>query len=796
MTEQLEREIDSPLFSFHLLGVTVSVTRTRRPRADRAGWLRWFDRTTLYLIIVAVLGVIILTQPAPISTGALVVMLAAALVIGAREFDVHVPRLRTPPILLAHRNKLAFVFAAISFGLMIAAALDYRTIHRQTLLDHATVKMLAGGLLLGVAVALSSRKPAFPALATNRLSETRKGWWIPALFGVVILFLLGEISAPRLGMLALKSVSINLQYALFMLALALLGWGFGGLPPLRLRQRLAGIDWRAALPLILVLIFAFGVRAFGLNDTLRSLMDELHFTDGVMRIHGTPDLRLLTGMSGQSPFTWVFTFNQYWASRIFGFELEGIRMTSVFAGVITVAFTYYLTKALFGDKRVALLSAFFLAAFAPYVHFSRSAIIQIADPLVGIMALTFAARALRHNRRIDWALAGVGLGLTQYFYEGGRLLFPVLMVVWIGALIVLQRRKLLPLVRGIVIMALVGVLIMIPYYYVLTGSSDTLLGRMDDSGLGSQYWENLLADGVDMRDVQRVAQQFVGSFRIYVAHRDLSAYYGGEQPLIVDYLVPFFLFGAFYLFWRMPSAAIIIPLWVLGTGFGNGLLRDTLVSSRYVIVLPALAVAIAAGMVYWLPFVWTRRADTLPPEEREEAVRSGQARRESRLRFAIPAALVIFFGVAQIHYYYFPHLAVFNRQIRDFKPYRDGIDVALRTLELPPQTQVYIISRPEHDQNVPRDLVGYMTLTQPLYPPMLSLDTAEFSPRYLLTLPADVGYAFFVEADDMDTMRLLMRYFPQIEPPSFTKTVQMPAHREYVMLYLAPTPDMPRAPIR
>ena len=742
-------------------------------------------RASLYIVTFMIAVVLMLTQPPPLSTVVLVVVILTAAGIGWNELHIgtRLTRFSLPQPIAAHRNKLAFLFAAASFGLMIAAALDFQVSTREMYVNEGALKMLGGGALLGIAVALSKRLPAFPAVTPAALDRPRKRWWIPVVIGIALLLLSGEISAPRLNILALRSVSTHLQMFIFAAALIVLAWGMGGMPVLRFPR----INFRAALPLIAIVILAFVLRGFGLDTTIRSSMDELHFTDGVMRVSGTPDLRLLTPMSGQSPFTWIFTYTQTLTTYLMGYNFAGFRFASAIMGVITVVSVYFMARALLDDRKTALLCALFLTAFAPHLHFSRSGIIQIADPLVGAIAIVFAARGLRDNRRIDWAFAGVGLGLTQYFYEGGRLLFPALMIVWLGTQIVLRRDHLRAQLPGIGIMIITGLLIFIPYYYVLTGNSDTLLGRMDDSGLGEQYWRNLLDDGFTLSDAQRVAEHFLSSFRIFVTHADLSAYYGGEQALIVDYLIPFFLFGAFYLFWRLPAAAIVIPLWILGTGFGNGLLRDTLVSSRYVIVTPALAIATAAGIRYLLPFVWTRRADTLPENERPP---------EFWLRYAIPVLMVGFFAAAQIHYYFYIHLDVFNVQIRNFKPYRDGIDVALRAAELPPNTQTIIVGRPQHDTIVPRNLLGYFTYGRPQQPPLLSFRIDQINPRFLLNLQPGQNYAFFVEADDMETMRLLMRYLPGLSAPQFSQTPEMPPHKEYVLFYLPAIAEPPRAPLK
>lgn len=98
------------------------------------------------------------------------------------------------------------------------------------------------------------------------------------------------------------------------------------------------------LPLLAILIFAFLVRAFGLNDTIRSIIDELHFTDGVQRIFWVPDLPMLTSMSGQAPFTWLYAYTEYLAIPFTGWT-RGVRAPSVVWGLLVIVLTYGLARA-------------------------------------------------------------------------------------------------------------------------------------------------------------------------------------------------------------------------------------------------------------------------------------------------------------------------------------------------------------------------------------------------------------------------------------------------------------------
>ena len=521
-----------------------------------------------------------------------------------------------------------------------------------------------------------------------------------------------------------------------------------------------------------ILLLAAVLRMWDLGGTVRYLLDELHFSDGTMVVEGKPTLRLLTPMSGQSPFTWLYPYWQSFTVALFGHNFVGFRFVSAIIGTINVLVVYALARALF-DRKTALLAALIFATFPPHVHFSRVAIIQIADPLFGSLALLFLVLALKHNRRLAWAFAGVMLGMTQYFYEGGRLLFVPLVIGYV--VLIALRGQMRDKWRGFVILLVAAVLIGGPVYYTIVGNGKPLFGRLDESGEVSDIQQRF-ADSITFENVTAQVQHMLTPFMIYVTHPDLGAYYGGQQALVLEYLVPFFLFGCFFLAWRYPSLAVIVPLWIVATALGNGLLRDTLVTSRYHAVLPALALAITAGIRYLLPFFWFEPV----------ADANGVIHREPRLRRVIPVIAVAVIAVAQVAYYFGPHLDYFNVQVRHAKGYRDGIDAAERTLDLPGNTQVYLVGKPEHDQNVPRDWLGFLSRDgdPTRYFPLRSVATDVISPKYLLDLPHGVNYAFFVAATDENTMQLILNTFPNVSPAQFSTDPYMPADREYILFFV------------
>ncbi len=701
-----------------------------------------------------------------------------------RDALPHLPQSVLRLLRRVSRDAYAAGFGLLGFVLMIAATLDLRPLNEQTLIGYGAAKMIAGGLAVGVAVRLSTRLPALAKPLDVPLDKLRRRWWFFAGVGTLLMITLAEINGQVLHLPVLTDVSSRVQFAMLLSGVLLVGYGFGGAPVLRLHlPRAASAERATIIALGAIIALALFLRLWDQAGTIRYLIDELHWSDAIIAVETRPTLQILTPMSAQSPYTWVFPYFQSGAVALLGHNFVGFRFTSAITGTLNVLAIYGLAEAIF-DRKTALLSALVLATFPPHVQFSRVAMTLIADPLFGTLALMFVARALKNNRRIEWALAGISLGMTQYFYEGGRLLFPPLLI---GFVILLALRgQMRGKWRGFGITLLTALIVGAPFYYTLIANGKPLFGRYNDSGLGASYWQQFAGHGITLGAVLDQIQHTLTSFMIYGAHADMSVYYGGQQALVLDYLLPFFLFGCFYLAWRYPSLAFLIPLWIVATGVGNGLLRDTLVSARYYVVVPALAVAIAAGVRYLLPFFWR---DPQPDAD-------GTTRRDSRLRRALPVVAVGAIATAQIGYYFGPHLAYFNVQVRDAKPYRDGIDAANRAADLPGNTQVYLVGKPDHDQNVPRDWLGFLSRDgDPMrYFPLRSVTPDTISAKYLLDLPRGVNYAFFVDPNDTNVLGLLYRYFPGVSPAQYSPW-DIPAHKEYVLFYV-PADSIPQRPPR
>ncbi len=534
--------------------------------------------------------------------------------------------------------------------------------------------------------------------------------------------------------------------------------------------------------LFLILLLAFAVRVVGLGELVRGSIDEVIFVNNVRRLWEDPNYGLFVTASDLAPSTAVYAYLNAATVALFGRDLDGLRLLNAALGTLGVLALYGLARALF-DRRVALVAALILATFPPHVHFSRIAIAQMGDALFGTLALAFAARALNANRQRDWALAGISLGLTQYFYEGGRLLFPALFVGWLALLMLTSPGRLRAQRRGLMIGLAAALICAAPVYLTMFLRATPFASRMNDVGTDTA---SLLAGSP--ADLLR---RFTDPFLVFVHQTDITReFYGGDQPMVLVILVPLLLLGAFHLLWRWRSLASVIPLWIGLAALGNGLLQTNAAYQRYILVFPALAILLAVGLVWTyklftaentekrrekLFFVGTTQALSAETDEAGLVPANLLPLRPSAFS-AVSLLIVLLIAGGQLVYYFGAHVPLFNAQFREAKPYADGMDAVFRAAALPPESRIYIIDAPPNNQLMLRRWLAFLTDT-PLT--LYAIDAADIS--VLRNAPYNATYAFFVRLDDPLTPALLEQRFT-LQPPQRSPYL-LPPSEEYA-LYL------------
>ncbi|MFW5691079.1 MAG: ArnT family glycosyltransferase [Chloroflexota bacterium] len=557
--------------------------------------------------------------------------------------------------------------------------------------------------------------------------------------------LLGLLAAAG-GSVLREPLHADLQMALFAAGLVALCAGMGGAHLFNPRRARPGAPYIA---LALTLLLAFGLRVVALGERVHLFVDEMHFVEGVIALRADPHTALLEPRPGIAAFSWFYADLQARSVALLGPSLLALRLASAVFGTLTVAAVYLLGVWL-GDRRAGLLAALLLATFPPHVHFSRLAFNNIADPFFGTLALACLVRGLRSTPqgRLPWfGVAGVLLALTQYWYEGGKLVYPALIITWAGAL--LLRGRLQPRAAGR--LALGFALATLPLALALASSGARYMPRLEAT-TPTDYWFTLLFERPGFEALREYVTTGLGpALGHYVVSADGSAfYYGGYTPLILPVLLPFFVWGLAVLIrrggWLLPGLLLLVAL-------GNSLNSHPDWSARFVVTFPALAVITALGLAA------SARA----------LARPGRPAR----RLAGGAAALL--ALVQIVYYFGPHLHTYNHQVR---PERDYQDVIFRARDFPPGTSAVLLTDEAvflpHFETLSR-FWGLDVRFEVAHPLQLTL-------RSPSRLPMGGDLALFVQPGNTDLLAFVAQALDLPEPQFSPYNV--PRSKQYALYYV------------
>jgi len=627
---------------------------------------------------------------------------------------------------------------------MIASAYAFRPSSPLEWLEEAAGLMLLGIILMGIA--LWRHKIALPLpAADSQVEKFERKHRVMFLTGIFTLALLAAINGTAPGISA--GVSTHVQFLLLCAGVILIVLGAGAAQFSR-----PHIHWRAVLPLAAIMLLALFLRLWQLNISIRFLVDELSFTTAILNLRANPNTEILLPMEGTAAFPFVFAYWQSLGVDVLGRNFAGLRVASAILGTLTLPALYWLAKQLF-DRKTALLAAFLLAVFPPHLHFSRIGLTEIASCLFGTLTFAFFARGLIRNRHLDYIAGGVMLGLTHYFHEGGRILYTPVAVVWLVGMLIFWR----PRARHILTAGVAAIIVALPVYYALVAHNLPVTARMSTPNvmLDGEYWRNLFASG-DF--AQHIRFHVMEPFLIYLNQPDRTFFYGGQTPLVLDYVVPTLLLGVAVVLWRWRTpGGFLLVAWVIATSVGNGFLAQSTTAARYVVVFPALVLLCAVGIRYTLALM-------LP--------------KKMRIQNILMGALAIFFGIAQVNYYFEWHLPLYNFSSRAALPHRDGQDAVLRSLNFPPGTQVHILSDAPPNTHYTGGLLAFLagdTVNMDI------ITMSDFTQEYIDNLRTDVDHAFFVDWES-GGLELLLRDKFDMQAPLYSP-FDIPTSQQYILYY-------------
>lgn len=622
-------------------------------------------------------------------------------------------------------------------------------------------------LLLGVALLLlptmrAVRASAVSAAPSAAHAPIRQG---PLLLGIAALAALTQVNVLPVDIFTPPSSWV--QMALFVSGCLGVALGLSGTYP-RLNRIPAPRFTRETALLSLILGLALLLRLWNLEYAIYRLVDEIHFFDAVGKLWYSPTpVQILLPHGFIAAFPWLYPFMQMMSSDVLGPGLAALRLPSVFLGLAQVLGVYYVARIAFGS-RAGLLAALALAVLPAHLHFSRLGLNNIAEATFAIWGFYALLRGFKSGGQANYAVAGVLFGLTQYFYEGGRLFYALFALLWfLWSWLSMGQGWRRPTLRQALIFISGLALVTLPLYYTWVVRDLDLFPRFAAVG-GQLEAPQEISSGDIENALGAVLKQLETPLLSYVGLSDRSTFFGGDTAFVPLLIAPIFLLGLAACVWRPrhPGAALV-GAWVLGVAVANSFIPYVPQSPRYVVVFPALALAIGLGF------------DTLALIWREAPQRWRRAGAGLLLLLALGAAghqIVYYFGEHIPTYY----TRYFSREFDRNIPVKDFDDALFRIVELPPNTDAHILSPGIWGAAGYAAFLRYYSRLDDLRLDAVYRDAV--TDDYLRGLNRTRNHAFFIEPNDGRTYARLERFF-RLEGPFFS-TRPTPPDRQFA-LYLA-----------
>ncbi|MGW8318014.1 MAG: ArnT family glycosyltransferase [Candidatus Promineifilaceae bacterium] len=347
---------------------------------------------------------------------------------------------------------------------------------------------------------------------------------------------------------------------------------------------------RKFLPIVLILLLAFGLRTYKLTEVPPGLThDEAN--------HGWDSMNILDGVLlfyfplnyGSEPlYNYIVAGNM----ALMGENLLSLRLVNGFFGLLTIAATFLWAWRAF-DRRTAFLVAALLAISFWPVATSRQALRAGILPFLTTGAVIAFWQIVRGRRPLLWLVLAFGflVALTLHTYLAARvlwLIFPLFILYLAVAHRPLAGRAWLPTLAGL---ALAGLLVIPMFAYVNAHPEAETRLQMLDGPLQN------LAQG-RLAPVARNAGEALLAF-VWPGFGDHFLAYNIPGRPVLDFLTAaFFVAGLIVSLWRWRRPAYAFLLIWFGVGILPSLITGpTANTTRNLGAMPAVYLLPAVGFV-------------------------------------------------------------------------------------------------------------------------------------------------------------------------------------------------------
>ncbi len=298
--------------------------------------------------------------------------------------------------------------------------------------------------------------------------------------------------------------------------------------------------------------------------------------------------------AGWYSFPSLFYFIQSWGITFLGQTTEALRVPSAVVGGLTVLVTYLVARAMFGN-RAALFGSILLAFSHFHIHFSRLGLNNIWDGFWWATTLGALWWAWNRERKAAITLAGICLGLSQYFYTSTRGLFAAVPV-WLFFAVLQDWPRFKRAWPHILRMFIISALIYLPLaWYYINQPDEFNAPMLRVSILGEWLTERTRITGKSALII--LAEQFITS-ALGLTIVPLKQWYSPGTSILRPLAAGLFFLSLVIMLVRKyrDNRLWLILVWLGVIITGGALSKDTPGSQRYIAAAPPAMMIIGYGM--------------------------------------------------------------------------------------------------------------------------------------------------------------------------------------------------------
>lgn len=317
-------------------------------------------------------------------------------------------------------------------------------------------------------------------------------------------------------------------------------------------------------------------------------------------------------IGGWFSFPTLHNFIQSISILVFGQTTQALRLLAAFAGAVTVVLVFFVGRSMFGMIG-GVTAGIILAGMHFHIHFSRIGLNNIWDGIFATLTLGFLWIGWQKNSRSAFIVAGLGLGLAQYFYTTGRSLL-LIIPVWLIAAGLCDRKRIRNVIPGLVLVFWIALIIALPLGWFYANHYNEFMAPINRVAI-TENWLDAVALETGKAPLLIILDQLWQAAQGFVS-LNLIHWYRPGVPVLRSMPAHVFMLGLIlFLIRPKDSRGQLIFLWLAAITSAVGLSESVPAAQRYVAAAPATALAIGfclQQMCGFLKKIWPSRASRIP----------------------------------------------------------------------------------------------------------------------------------------------------------------------------------------